>query len=95
MTAIRNAMTAEEREQAGGADPETGRWSQAEHLLAGIADRIARLEYVTILAHSSGNTTVKPPEAIPRPGVGGKPAQRSKKPLSEADAEELWARISA
>ena len=52
-TALRNALSDEEiAAQAGQGEPEKGRWSQEEQLLALIADRVADLGYL----YSSANT---------------------------------------
>ncbi|MFJ6073711.1 hypothetical protein ACIQFU_23190 [Streptomyces sp. NPDC093065] len=71
MTALRNAMTAEElAEQAGKGEPEKGRWSQAEQLLALVVDRVARLEHITLLANTGkGSKKPTPPEPVRRPGA--------------------------
>lgn len=91
MTAIRGAMTPGERERAArDADPETGRWSQVEHLLATIADRVARLEYITTLAHSGPGARVRAPEPIPRPGITTTRGARRREPLTQDAAEGLF-----
>ncbi|MFE9003074.1 hypothetical protein ACFYOY_13175 [Streptomyces sp. NPDC007875] len=93
MTALRNDLTDEElAEQAEHGDPEKGRWSQVEQLLALIADRVARLEYVTILANSdSKGKKPTPPEPIARPGA--KP-RKPKPKLSDSSAEVLFQLIN-
>lgn len=93
MTALRNALSDEELgEQAETGEPEKGRWSQVEQLLALIADRVARLEYVTILANSdSKGKKPTPPEPIARPGAKPK---RPKPKLSDASAETLFRLIN-
>lgn len=71
MTALRNALTLEEYEaQAGKGKPEEARWSMAEQLLAGIADSLHQLEYILVVANSSGKgRKPKRPEPMRRPGV--------------------------
>lgn len=93
MTALRNALTAEEYErQARGGKPEEGRWSMAEQLLAGISDGIRELQYVLVVANSSGKGR-KPrrPEPIRRPGVTPK---QEREPMSDAAAERLFTLIN-
>ncbi|WP_245738350.1 DUF5361 domain-containing protein [Streptomyces sparsogenes] len=93
MTELRNSLSDEEMaEQAEAGEPEKGRWSQVEQLLALIADRVARLEYVTILANSgSKGKKPTPPEPIARPGAK---AKRPKSKLSESSAETLFQLIN-
>ncbi|MFE0219484.1 hypothetical protein ACFW0U_01165 [Streptomyces albidoflavus] len=93
MTALRNSLTAEElAEQSEGGEPEKGRWSQADQLLALIADRVARLEYVTVLANT-GKGSKKPtaPEPIRRPGAGAPPPRQQ---MTEGSAEVLFRLIN-
>ncbi|WP_275558482.1 hypothetical protein [Streptomyces sp. 5-6(2022)] len=89
MTALRNAMSDEElAEQAESGEPDRARWSQAEQLLALIVDRLARLEYVTVLANSDGKgRKPTPPEPIARPGA--KP-RKPKPKMSESSASILF-----
>ncbi|WP_328313082.1 DUF5361 domain-containing protein [Streptomyces sp. NBC_00442] len=93
MTALRNGLSDEELvEQADKGEPEKGRWSQAEQLLAAIADGVRRLEYITILANSDGKGRKHtPPEPIRRPGAK---APRPKAALSDAAAERLFKLIN-
>ncbi|KOT94553.1 hypothetical protein ADK70_12370 [Streptomyces rimosus subsp. pseudoverticillatus] len=93
MTALRNALPAEELErQADEGEPEKGRWSQAEQLLAMVADRVARLEYVVACANTEKSKWPDPPEPLRRPGV----MPRKKKPaaMTEAAAETLFRLIN-
>ncbi|OKH91726.1 hypothetical protein [Streptomyces uncialis] len=71
MTAIRNATPdAELADQADRGEPEKGRWSQVEQLLAVVADRVARVEHVLVCANTgSKGRRPKPPEPIRRPGA--------------------------
>ncbi|MFF6847159.1 MULTISPECIES: hypothetical protein [Streptomyces] len=93
MTALRNAMSDEElAEQAESGEPEEGRWSQTEQLLALVADRLARVEYVLICANTdSTSKRPQPPEPIARPGA--KPPKPKPK-LSESSARALFELIN-
>lgn len=75
MTALRNELDeAELAEQADRGEPEKGRWSQTEQLLAGVVDAIRRLEYITICANTEKkHDRPPPPEPIRRPGAKAKP----------------------
>lgn len=90
---MRNDTPEEElAEQAEGGEPERARWSQLEQLLAVVADRVARVEYVLICANTDSKSKVPtPPEPIRRPGA--KPL-RSKAKLSEAGADRLFQLIN-
>lgn len=93
MTALRNGLSDEElAEQAEQGEPEKGRWSQTEQLLAAIADRLARVEYVLILANSDSKAR-KPrtPEPIRRPGAR---PPRPRRTLSAGGAETLFRLIN-
>ncbi|MFE1355348.1 hypothetical protein ACFW6T_25480 [Kitasatospora phosalacinea] len=87
MTAIRLAMPAEQRaaQQAEERDPEAGRWSQDQMLLAQIVD-VLRIQHFDFL-RANGAKGLKPPPPIPRPGGAG-----SKKPaaLTAEGAEVLF-----
>lgn len=90
MTALRNAMSDEElAEQADKGEPEKGRWSQTEQLLAVLADRLARVEYVLICAHSEKKQD--PPEPMRRPGA--KP-RKAKPKLTDDSAQTLFQLIN-
>jgi len=92
-TALRNALTDEEiAAQADKGEPEKGRWSQEEQLLALIADRVADLGYL----YSSANTpkgskkpTVPPP--VRRPSAK---APKPKPTLTENSATVLFELIN-
>lgn len=94
MTALRNAMPDEElAEQAEKGEPEKGRWSQVEQLLALLADRIARVEYVLICANTEKKRDrPDPPEPIARPGA--KPPKKQTAELTEQSAETLFRLIN-
>jgi hypothetical protein len=89
MTALRNATSDEElAEQAERGEPEKGRWSQTEQLLAVVADRVAGLTYAYSAAHTEkGKKKPTPPEPLRRPGA--KPI-RPKPTLTEGSADFLF-----
>jgi hypothetical protein len=89
MTALRNAMTDEElAKQAETGEPEKASWSQVEQLLAVVADRVARLEYVLISINTEQKSKrPRPPEPIRRPGA--KPV-RAKQQMSDGQANTLF-----
>ncbi len=93
MTAMRNSLTDEElAEQAEKGEPEKGRWSQTEQLLAVVADRLARFEYAYTCAHvESKSKQPKAPEPIRRPGA--KPA-KPKQQMSDDQANTLFRLIN-
>lgn len=88
-TALRNAMSPEElAEQAEKGEPEKASWSQVEQLLAVVADRVARLEYVLISVNTEKKSQrPKPPEPIRRPGA--KPV-KAKQKLTDVQAHDLF-----
>ncbi|MEU9442884.1 hypothetical protein AB0D42_18565 [Streptomyces sp. NPDC048304] len=88
-TALRNATPeADLAEQAEKGEPEKDRWSKLEQLVATVADRVARVEYVLICANTDKKRKrPDPPEPIRRPGA--KPP-RPKPKLTEAGAEVLF-----
>lgn len=94
MTAIRNATPPEELDRlADDSAAEHGRWSRVEHLLALVADRLARIEYVLVLANTDGKgKRITPPEPIDRPGA--KSPAKPKAKLSEVGAERLFQLIN-
>ncbi|HCA85775.1 MAG TPA: hypothetical protein DEQ61_09910 [Streptomyces sp.] len=93
MTALRNALPADEYErQAEGGEPERGRWSVEMQMLAGITDSLRRLEYILLVANSSGKgPKVKKPEPMRRPGVSG---AAKKSALTEQSANTLFQLIN-
>lgn len=88
-TALRNAMSDEELAEHGEkGEPEKGRWSQTEQLLASALDAIRRVEWVLICANTDKKAKQpKQPEPTRRPGAK---ALRPKSQLSEAQAEHLF-----
>lgn len=76
-------------EQADKGEPEKGRWSQQEQLLAVIADRVADVGFVLRAVNTeSKSKRPRPPEPIRRPGAN---PVRPKQNLSEAQANHLFA----
>ncbi|WP_372344754.1 hypothetical protein [Streptomyces sp. KL116D] len=90
---MRNSLTDEEyAEQAAKGEPEKGRWSQLEQLVAGLDDRIASLQHITICANTdSKSKRPKAPEPIRRPGVR---AVKTKQKISPQQAEHLWSMLN-
>ncbi|HEY6115617.1 MAG TPA: hypothetical protein VI172_06630 [Candidatus Dormibacteraeota bacterium] len=75
-------------EQSEKGEPEKGRWSQADQLLALIADRVARLEYVLISVNTEHKSQrPKAPEPIRRPGA--KPV-KARQRMSDNQANTLF-----
>src|SRR5690606_41316667 len=85
MTALRNELTpAQLAEQADKGEPEKGRWSQLEQLVAANYDAIRRLEWVLICVNTEKKSQrPDPPEPVRRPGAG--PRQKTA-PLTEKSA---------
>ena len=94
MTAIRNAMPADELEQLGKkGEPEKGRWSQLEQLVALLVDGQREQLYAFMLANQGkGGKKPQKPEPIRRPGV--RPNKKQLTPMTEASAERLFALIN-
>lgn len=88
-TALRNGMSPEDlARQAETGEPEKGRWSQMEQLIAVVADRVASLEYVLICANTDKKSKLPdPPVPIRRPGAAPK---RAKAKLSKGSANTLF-----
>ncbi|MGW5173107.1 hypothetical protein ACWERY_01915 [Streptomyces sp. NPDC004082] len=93
MTALRNSLTDEEMaEQAENGEPEKGRWSQTEQLLAVVADRVAELTYAYGCAHAESKAKrPKAPEPIRRPGAK---AVKPKQQINEKQADTLFRLIN-
>jgi hypothetical protein len=86
VTALRGELPAAERERrARQADPEAGRWSQQELLLASIGDSLRRLEYYFLRVN--GATRLDKPQPMPRPGV---PDPKRRKPIPQHAYDALW-----
>lgn len=84
MTAIRrdSPPPSGEQEQR---DPDAGRWSQLEMLVAALIDEVRRNNYY--LLRINGSKTVKPPTPVPRPGV--KPEGPRRAVISKQGAARL------
>jgi hypothetical protein len=93
MTALRNSLSdGEIAAQAEGGKPEEGRWSQLEQLVAVVADRIARVEYVLRCVNTEKKRDrPPPPEPIRRPGAA---PPKPKSALTEAGANALFELIN-
>ncbi|WP_282790935.1 hypothetical protein [Streptomyces sp. CC224B] len=88
MTSLRNELSDEElAEQADQGEPEKGRWSQQEQLLAAAVDALRRVEYTLICANSEKRNRPKPPEPMRRPGAKARPTKQA---LTETQAERLF-----
>ncbi|GAA2192701.1 hypothetical protein [Streptomyces bangladeshensis] len=88
-TELRNA-TPEDllAEQAVSGEPEKGQWSHLEQLVAIVADRLARVEYVLICANTEKKSKrPDPPEPIRRPGTR---PRKKKARLTEQSADRLF-----
>ncbi|MFJ3289996.1 hypothetical protein ACIPMW_32510 [Streptomyces sp. NPDC086669] len=88
-TALRNSMDATElAKQAEQGQPEKGRWSQQEQLLALVADRLARVEWVLWCVNiEQKSKRPDPPEPIRRPGAR---PRKAKPKLNETSAGRLF-----
>lgn len=93
MTALRNATPAEELAvQAEKGEPEKARWSQLEQLVAGVYDRLGRVEYVLACANiEKKSDRPDPPEPLRRPGAG---PRKAKAKLNENGADRLFALLN-
>lgn len=88
MTALRNALSDEElTAQADEGEPEKGRWSQLELLLASLVDATRRVEHVLICANSEKKHHPQPPEPLRRPGAKAKPPRPA---MSEGARDKLF-----
>jgi hypothetical protein len=88
-TALRNATdSAELAAQAEKGEPEKGRWSQQEQLIATAVDAIRRLEWVLICVNTEKKSKrPDPPEPMRRPGAG---PRKKKAQLTEGSANRLF-----
>lgn len=89
MTALRNELTPDQlAAQADKGEPEKGRWSQVEQLLALNADRLARLEWTLICLNvDKKSKRPEPPEPMRRPGAG---PRKKKAQLTDKSAGRLF-----
>jgi hypothetical protein len=75
-----------------GADPEKGRWSATDMLLASLVDEVRRFEHLYLSAHVKN--AGKAPEPLPRPGVRkGRKPRRSR--LTDAQRRMMDPRLRA
>lgn len=89
MTALRNELSDEEMAKlADEGEPERGRWSQQEQLLAVIVDHLAAIQHLYTCTHMESRAKW-PPAPTPTRRPGAKP-NGAKTPLSEAHAEQLF-----
>ena len=88
-TALRNAMSPQElAAQAEKGEPEKGRWSQEEQLLASAVDAIRRLEWVLLCSNiEKKSQRPDPPEPMRRPGAA--PLKKTAK-LTDKSADRLF-----
>lgn len=88
-TALRNSMSAEElARHAEAGEPEKGRWSQQEQLLAAVYDRLSQLQYVITCVNTEKKAKwPEPPEPMRRPGAGPK---KKRAQLTSGSAERLF-----
>lgn len=93
-TALRNGLTAEEiSRQSEHGEPEKGRWSQADQLLASAVDAIRRVEWVLWSVNiEQRSKRPDPPEPMRRPGAGPKAKKRAR--LTEDSAGTLFQLIN-
>lgn len=93
MTAMRNALSDEEyAAQADKGQPEKGRWSQTDQLLASVFDRLGTVQHVLICANSdSKSKRPRAPEPMPRPGVR---AIKPKQKINDEQADTIFRLIN-
>lgn len=95
MTAIRNATPEDELARASeSAEPEKGRWSQLEQLLAILIDVQRQSLYAFHVANSDKKARrgIEPPAPVRRPGA--RPPKKKAAPLTGAGAEHLFRLIN-
>lgn len=74
--------------QADKGEPEKGRWSQQEQLLAAVYDRLGYIQYVLTCVNTEKKSRwPDPPEPMRRPGAGPK---KKRAQLTENSAEQLF-----
>lgn len=88
-TALRNELSpAELAAQAEKGEPEKGRWSQQEQLLAAVYDRLSQIQYVLTCVNTEKKSKwPDPPEPMRRPGAGPK---KKRAQLNAASADRLF-----
>lgn len=88
-TALRNELTPQQlAEQAEKGEPEKGRWSQLEQLIAANVDATRRVEWV-LLCSNIEQKSKRPdaPEPMRRPGAG---PRKTRAQLSDKSANRLF-----
>lgn len=93
MTAMRNALSDEEyAAQAENGEPEKGRWSQQEQLLAAVHDQLAQIQHVLISVNTdSKSKRPRAPEPMRRPGAR---AVKPKQKITPEQADHLWSMLN-
>ncbi|MFE0088755.1 hypothetical protein [Streptomyces sp. NPDC059016] len=93
MTAMRNALSDEDMAaQADDGEPEKGRWSQDQQLMAACYDVLRRIEYVLICVNTEKKAKWPDrPMPMRRPGAAPK---KAKPKLTEAGATRLFQLIN-
>jgi len=87
-TALRNDLPADVlAEQAEKGEPEKGRWSQVEQLLAANTDATRRVEWALWAINTDKAKRPDPPEPMRRPGAGPRKKQAR---LTEGSAGRLF-----
>lgn len=87
-TALRNELPAEVlAEQAEKGEPEKGRWSQLEQLLAANLDATRRVEWALWVINTDKAKRPDPPDPTRRPGAGPRKTQAQ---LTEGSADRLF-----
>lgn len=89
MTALRNGLTPQQlAEQADKGEPEKGRWSQQEQILASIVDAVRYLEWTLKCVKTEKKSKMPdPPEPMRRPGAG---PRKKKAQLTNKSADTLF-----
>lgn len=77
-----------------GADPEKGRWSATDMLLASLVDEVRRFEHLYLSAHVDKGKAGKAPEPLPRPGVS-KTRKPRRSRLTDAQRRMMDPRLRA
>lgn len=74
--------------QAEGGEPEKGRWSQQDQLLAAVYDRLSQIQYVLTCVNTEKKSKwPDPPEPMRRPGAGPK---KKRAQLTANSADRLF-----
>ncbi|MEU9218929.1 hypothetical protein AB0D47_20535 [Streptomyces sp. NPDC048376] len=89
MTALRNELTPQQlAEQADKGEPEKGRWSQQEQILAAVYDAVRYLEWTLKCVNTDKKSKApEAPEPMRRPGAG---PRKKKAQLTDKSANTLF-----